>query len=220
MGLIQRNGIEQPWQADTEDTFIVSKMRSAGLIIIGHSKMTQRGFSPIGYNPSKFNGTTRNPINTDYYPGGSSSGTAACIASGLVPFGIGTDGGGSIRIPSSWSGISGLKTTTGRCSLRNCRLSSPLCVTGPMAASTLDLAILYKIISGPDPEWPLGLNQNKVLIPNFTSLPTKVKVGVDWTWAKQSDQAVFDNFKKSLDSLPDMYEVVDITIPGSDYRLD
>ena len=178
--------------------------------------MTQRGFSAIGYNPSKFNGTTRNALNTAYYPGGSSSGTAACIASGLVPFGIGTDGGGSIRIPSSWSGISGLKTTTGRCSLRNCRLSSPLCVTGPMAASTFDLAILYKIISGPDPEWPLGLNQNEVQIPNFKISPQKIKVGVDWTWAKQSDPEVFENFKKSLKMLPPTYEMVDIVIPGTD----
>ena len=124
-------------------------MREAGLIIVGHTTMTQRGFSAIGYNPAKYNGgSTFNPINPGYYPGGSSSGTAAAIASGLVPFGIGTDGGGSIRIPSSWSGLYGLKTTTGRCSLRDTMTNGTLVVNGPMAGSTEDLAILYKIISG------------------------------------------------------------------------
>ena len=128
---------------------LLQRMRQAGLIIVGHATMTQRGFSAIGYNPAKYNnGSTFNPINPAYYPGGSSSGTAAAIASGLVPFGIGTDGGGSIRIPSAWSGIYGLKTTTGRCSLRGTMTNGTLVVTGPMAGSIEDLTILYKIISG------------------------------------------------------------------------
>ena len=69
-------------------------------------------------------------MNPDYYPGGSSSGTAACVASGLVPFGIGTDGGGSIRIPASWSGLVGLKTTAGRCPIKDTDVNGTLVVTG------------------------------------------------------------------------------------------
>lgn len=212
-GLIQRNGLELHNQPDNEDCFIVERMRAAGLIIVGHTTMTQRGFSAIGYNPAKYNGgSTLNPINPGYYPGGSSSGTAAAIASGLVPFGIGTDGGGSIRIPSSWSGLYGLKTTTGRCSLRDTMTNGTLVVTGPMAGSTEDLAILYKIISGPDPEWPITVSQPKVTIPGDNKESIRYKVGVDWNWARQADSTVFENFSKCIKSLPNV-DIIDITVP-------
>jgi len=77
--------------------------------------MTQMGMAVFGNNPSEYHGTCRNPVNPNHYPGASSSGTAAAITSGMVPFGIGTDGGGSIRMPSSQCGIVGLKPTFARC---------------------------------------------------------------------------------------------------------
>jgi len=98
-GLITRNGCSRDISPDAENCVVVQRLLDSGLIIIGISSMTQRGCSAMGYNPSRFHGTVKNAVNPDYYPGGSSSGTAACVASGLVPFGIGTDGGGSIRIP-------------------------------------------------------------------------------------------------------------------------
>ena len=90
-------------------------MKSAGIMIIGVSHMTQMGMAVFGNNPSEYHGTCRNPVNPNHYPGASSSGTAAAITSGMVPFGIGTDGGGSIRMPSSQCGIVGLKPTFARC---------------------------------------------------------------------------------------------------------
>ena len=90
-------------------------MKSAGIMIIGVSHMTQMGMAVFGNNPSEHHGTCRNPVNPNHYPGASSSGTAAAITSGMVPFGIGTDGGGSIRMPASQCGIVGLKPTFARC---------------------------------------------------------------------------------------------------------
>lgn len=97
------------------DSIIVERMKSAGIMIIGVSHMTQMGMAVFGNNPSEHHGTCRNPVNPNHYPGASSSGTAAAITSGMVPFGIGTDGGGSIRMPSSQCGIVGLKPTFARC---------------------------------------------------------------------------------------------------------
>ena len=83
--------------------------------------------------------------------GGSSAGTAAAVAAGLSPWGIGTDTGGSVRIPSAWCGLTGLKTSVGRISTHGVLpLSHTLDTPGPMCRSIEDAAILYRILAGPD----------------------------------------------------------------------
>ena len=111
VGHTRKNGLDLE-DKDTMkdfDTVLVHRLRKAGILIIGISHMTQMGMAVFGNNPSKAHGTCKNPMNPDYYPGASSSGTAAAICSGIVPWGIGTDGGGSIRMPSSQCGIVGIK---------------------------------------------------------------------------------------------------------------
>ena len=111
VGHTRKNGLDLE-DKDTikdYDTVLVHRLRKAGILIIGVSHMTQMGMAVFGNNPSKSHGTCKNPMNPDYYPGASSSGTAAAICSGIVPWGIGTDGGGSIRMPSSQCGIVGIK---------------------------------------------------------------------------------------------------------------
>ncbi|XWS68189.1 hypothetical protein CRYUN_Cryun04dG0069800 [Craigia yunnanensis] len=98
-----------------KDAVCVSRLRSCGVILIGKANMHELGMGTTGNNPNY--GTTRNPHAPERYTGGSSSGPAALVASGLCSAALGTDGGGSVRIPSSLCGVVGLKTTYGRTSM-------------------------------------------------------------------------------------------------------
>ena len=83
------------------DSVVVERLRKQGMIILGQVNMHQMGVGVTGVNPSKYAGFCPNPYNLDYHPGASSSGTAVALALGIAPVGIGTDGGGSVRIPAS-----------------------------------------------------------------------------------------------------------------------
>ena len=91
---------------------MVARCRKAGLVIVGKTNSSEFGLQPVT-EPHLF-GPTRNPWNTDYSPGGSSGGSAAAVAAGMLPMGHATDGGGSIRIPASCCGLFGMKPTRAR----------------------------------------------------------------------------------------------------------
>ncbi|XP_031482795.1 fatty acid amide hydrolase isoform X2 [Nymphaea colorata] len=135
-------------RAVNQDAVSVAKLRGCGVIFIGKANMHELGLGTSGSNPNY--GTPRNPHSIDRYTGGSSSGPAAIVASGLCPAAIGTDGGGSVRIPSSLCGIVGLKTTYGRTDM-----TGSVCdcgtveVIGPIAATVEDVLLLYSAILGP-----------------------------------------------------------------------
>ena len=94
------------------DSHFIKKLRDAGFLFMGHTNTPEFGLKNI--TEPETHGATRNPWNTDYSPGGSSGGSAAAIASGIVPMAGASDGGGSIRIPASFTGLFGLKPTRGR----------------------------------------------------------------------------------------------------------
>ncbi|MFT7610486.1 MAG: Asp-tRNA(Asn)/Glu-tRNA(Gln) amidotransferase A subunit family amidase, partial [Candidatus Aldehydirespiratoraceae bacterium] len=96
----------------TEDATEVARLRAAGCVVIGKTNTPEAGWIGDTFNPVF--GATKNPWNTDRSPGGSSGGTSAAIASGMVPLATGSDGGGSIRIPSALTGMSGHKPSQGR----------------------------------------------------------------------------------------------------------
>lgn len=96
----------------TQTSFFVEALQRAGFIVIGQTNFPEFGFKNI--TDAQIYGDAHNPWNTDYQPGGSSGGAGAAVAAGMVPLAAGSDGGGSIRIPSSWSGTIGLKPTRGR----------------------------------------------------------------------------------------------------------
>jgi aspartyl-tRNA(Asn)/glutamyl-tRNA(Gln) amidotransferase subunit A len=141
-----------------EDDVVVERLKNADAIIVGKTNVPEFGYSGVGHNPV-FE-TTRNPWNTAMTPGGSSAGSGAAVASGEVPFAIGSDGGGSIRIPSAHSGIYGIKPSMGRVPLYpGCRderypgVSSweSLEHLGPMSRTVADSALMLSVIAGPDP---------------------------------------------------------------------
>ena len=124
----------------TSDSEVVARLKAAGAIVLGKTNTPEFGHK--GKTDNIPFGATKNPWNLAYSPGGSSGGTAAAIAAGIMPLGTGSDGGGSIRMPAAICGLSGIKTSQGR--IPNGGLNPPgsglMAVKGPMARSTLDTA--------------------------------------------------------------------------------
>lgn len=134
----------------------------AGLVLLGVTNMPEMGL--IDGTENALYGTTRNPWNLDYSPGGSSGGSAACVAAGLVPLAHGTDGGGSIRIPASHCGLFGLKASRAR--LLPGRVDAaawPRLVDGVLSRSVRDTAMLLNVVENPGSGLPwLGfVSRNK-----------------------------------------------------------
>jgi amidase len=133
-----------------DDGEVVRRLREAGAVVVGKTAMPEFGQWP--FTESVAHGLTRNPWDTDRSPGGSSGGTAAAVTSGMVPCGIGGDGGGSIRIPSACCGLFGLKPQRGRVtSDPHEHLWWALGTTGPLTRSVLDSALVYDVIHGATP---------------------------------------------------------------------
>ena len=141
-----------------EDATVVARMRAGGALLIGKANMHEIGIGVTGLNPH--HGTVRNPYDPGHFTGGSSSGPAAAVAAGLCPVALGADGGGSIRIPSSFCGLVGLKSTFGRVSeFGAAPLAWSVAHLGPLAATASDAALAYGLIAGPDPRDPISLHQ-------------------------------------------------------------
>ncbi len=160
-----------------EDDVVVERLKEAGAIVLGKTNVPEFGYSGVGHNPV-FE-TTTNPWNTNLTPGGSSAGSGAAVATGMGPFAIGSDGGGSVRIPSSFCGLYGIKASFGRVPLYpGCRderypgVSSweSLEHIGPMSRTVADSALMLSVIAGPDDRDRYSLPE-----PNF-----------DWTGATEA----------------------------------
>ena len=134
-----------------EDSILVGRLRSEGCIILGKTNTPEFGHK--GKTDNVPFGATKNPWNLKYSPGGSSGGTSAALSSGMIPLGTGSDGGGSIRIPSVLGGLSGIKTSQGR--IPNGGTKPPgsglLTVKGPMANTTEDTVLALDATVGADP---------------------------------------------------------------------
>jgi aspartyl-tRNA(Asn)/glutamyl-tRNA(Gln) amidotransferase subunit A len=132
------------------DAFVVGKLKQAGVIILGKTNTHEIALGVTGNNPHF--GTARNPWDTSRIPGGSSSGSAIAVATGMALGALGTDTGGSIRIPASLCGVVGFKPTYGRVSLRGVfPLSWNLDHVGPLTKCVKDAALMLQVISAYDP---------------------------------------------------------------------
>jgi aspartyl-tRNA(Asn)/glutamyl-tRNA(Gln) amidotransferase subunit A len=132
----------------TEDAPMVARMKAAGGIQLGKTNTPTFGW--IGATHNLVFGVTRNPWNTDRTPGGSSGGASAAVAAGLGPLAIGTDGGGSIRIPASFAGIFGHKASYGRIPVYPPSGAWSLSHIGPMTRTVEDAALMMNACAGPD----------------------------------------------------------------------
>lgn len=141
-----------------EDDIVVERVRAAGAISLGKTTVPEFGYSGVGHNP--VSPTARNPWDPDLTPGGSSSGSGVAVATGMTPLALGSDGGGSIRIPAAHCGIYGFKASMGRVpAYPGCRderypgISSweSLEHIGPMTRTVEDAALLMSVLAGPDP---------------------------------------------------------------------
>ena len=134
----------------SEDAAVTARLKAAGAVLLGKLNMHEFAYGATGVNPHY--GATANPWDPTRISGGSSSGSGAAVAAGMAPGALGTDTGGSVRIPSALCGITGLKPTYGRVSRRGVvPLSWALDHVGPMARSAADAAIILGVIAGHDP---------------------------------------------------------------------
>jgi aspartyl-tRNA(Asn)/glutamyl-tRNA(Gln) amidotransferase subunit A len=136
---------EQPWDVDAPAT---ARLREAGAILFGKTNTPEFGIK--GTTDNTLTGVTYNPWNTRMTPGGSSGGAAAAVAAGMGPLAVGTDGAGSVRIPSSFCGIPGMKPSFGRVPAHPLSPFGTVAHLGPHARSVEDLALMLTVMSRPD----------------------------------------------------------------------
>src|SRR5947199_1763186 len=137
---------------------LAERLIAAGMIVLGKTHTVEFAMGSFGTNTHL--GTPRNPWDLAVHrtPGGSSSGSGVAVAAGLAPVAIGTDTGGSVRLPAAWCGTVGLKVTAGRSSTYGVLpLSFTLDTPGPIARSVEDAALIFRVLSGPDPRDPQTL---------------------------------------------------------------
>jgi aspartyl-tRNA(Asn)/glutamyl-tRNA(Gln) amidotransferase subunit A len=141
--------MDQAWD---EDAPVTARLREHGAILIGKTTTPEFGYQFITVSP--VTGVTRNPWNLEKSPGGSSGGSAVAVAMGMGPLSIGTDGGGSVRIPANWTGVYGMKPTFGRVPHAPRGAFASLSHVGPLTRTVEDAALVMTIISEPDPrDW-------------------------------------------------------------------
>ena len=201
---------------------LVEKLLAAGMIVLGKTHTVEFAYGAWGTNQHM--GTPWNPWDMDVQrtPGGSSSGSAVAVAARMAPCAIGTDTGGSVRIPAAWCGITGLKTSIGRISTHGViPLGPTLDTPGPMTRSVEDCAILLMLLQGNDPADPLTAH-----LPPSAPM-TDLKLGVkDLRLARlpDSERAEFDAeilaaYDRSLKELAAMgAHIVDLAPGGKTLR--
>ena len=204
-------------QAVQHDSYVVSRLRAAGALLVGKTNMHEIGIAANGENIH--HGRIANPYDLQRDPGGSSSGSGAAVGAGLVPAAIGADGGGSIRIPASHCGVVGLKPTFGRVSEAG---AAPLCWSmghlGPLGASVEDVALVYQVIAGPDPNDPHTHQQPPISLEGW-NIPdlSKLSLGIFPAWFRHASQEVVEANEKMVSEFEKAgAQIVEISIPELD----
>ncbi|WP_424767554.1 amidase [Paenibacillus sp. sgz302251] len=157
----------------------VERVRAAGAGIIGKTTTTEFGSKAAGAE-SPLTGVTHNPWNLQKSPGGSSAGAAASVAAGITPFALGTDGGGSIRIPASLCGLFGIKAQFGRVPVYPTSATPTLAHVGVLSRSVRDASLLAQTISGYDPRDPASVSE---AVPDFMAACDMPCKGMRIAWS-------------------------------------
>lgn len=216
--LVATRGIPTTWGAQPyrEQVFdfdgtVARKLREAGAILVAKLAMVELA-GCFGYNSAdaSFSGPARNPWNTDYWAGGSSSGPGAAVAAALVPFAIGSETSGSIITPAAYSGVSGLRPTYGRVSRHGAMaLSWTLDKLGPMCRTADDCGLVLAAIAGRDAQDPTTGNRRFAWEPRARNDKQKYRIAVLRGSTEICQPAVRENFEASLKILGTFCEVAE-----------
>ena len=199
------------------DSTVVRKLKDAGAVFLGRTNMDE--FAMGGSTENSAFGPTKNPPDLSRVPGGSSGGSAAAVASDEALASIGSDTGGSVRQPSSFCGVVGLKPTYGSVSRYGLiAMGSSLDQIGPITKTVADAEIIFNVIKGKDIMDSTTTdmsNANRTISPKL-----KIGIPVDFIDGEGIDETVLKNFNDSLEKFKSMgYEVKDINLPNVKYSL-
>ncbi|XP_039042685.1 fatty acid amide hydrolase-like [Hibiscus syriacus] len=199
----------------TGDACCFARLRSCGAILVGKSNMHELGVTPSGTNPHY--GAPRNPYDPNKISGGSSSGSAAVVSAGLCPAALGVDGGGSVRMPASLSGVVGFKPTFGRIPQSGVLpLNWTVGMVGILAGTIEDAFIVYAAVSGQLPSDETTTLPPKVYFPllNSTNQISNIKLARYGAWFNDCDEEVRLCCSNALHFLCERYnwKTVEVTI--------
>ncbi|MBI4117288.1 MAG: Asp-tRNA(Asn)/Glu-tRNA(Gln) amidotransferase subunit GatA [Parcubacteria group bacterium] len=205
----------------TYDASVIKKLREAGAVFLGKTNLDEFAMGSSTEN-SAF-GPTKNPHDLSRVPGGSSGGSAAAVSAGIAVFALGSDTGGSIRLPASFCGVVGLKPTYGRVSRYGLMaMASSLDQIGPITKNVYDAALVLNIIAGQD---KLDSTTASVEVPDYTygidSSIKGLKIGVPKEYFGEGlDDEIESVIQKAISKLQNLgAEIIEISLPHSEYAL-
>ena len=205
----------------TYESTVTENIWNQGAILLG--KLNCDEFAMGSSNETSFFGNVQNPIDKNLVPGGSSGGSASAVAGQLTPITIGTDTGGSIRQPASFTGIVGLKPTYGSCSRYGIvAFASSLDQAGPMAQNVKDCALLHEVISSYDPKDSTSINfKRNHYSKELTNDIKGKKIGIPKEYRVDGmPKEIEDLWQKGIQYIKDCgAETIDISLPNTSYAL-
>ena len=205
----------------TYESTVTNNLWNQGAILLG--KLNCDEFAMGSSNETSYFGKAINPVGKDLVPGGSSGGSASALAANFTPATIGTDTGGSIRQPASFTGTVGLKPTYGLCSRWGIvAFASSLDQAGPMTKNVEDCALLLEAMSGYDPKDSTSINKKKENYSKNLSINIKgLKVGIPKEYRVENmPKEIDDLWKKGIDILKKSgVKIIDITLPHTKFAL-
>jgi aspartyl-tRNA(Asn)/glutamyl-tRNA(Gln) amidotransferase subunit A len=201
----------------SHDATVVKLLRRAGAVIVGKATLHEFAFGVRSHNPVI--GQCRNPWDPTRIPGGSSGGSGVAVATGMSDMALGTDTGGSVRIPAALNGITGLRPTSGRVSNQGCMPVSPTHDTiGPMARTVDEVARLFAVIAGYDPADPLSEDRPLTnFLPRLQDGITGLRIGRPRNhYFEGMSPPVASAMEEAIRTLGRLgAQIVDIDVPGA-----
>lgn len=202
------------------DATVIRKLKEAGAVILGKTNMDE--FAMGSSTESSAYKLTKNPVDTQRVPGGSSGGSAAAVAADMAIFSLGTDTGGSIRQPASFCGVVGLKPTYGRVSRYGAiAMASSLDQIGPFGKTVEDCAIVLSAISGEDVKDATSAESSDKKFESYLAGKIEgVKIGIPKEYVENLDGEIRGVFEKSVEKFKALgAEILEISLPHSKYAL-